>query len=107
MSPYRFIAAEKADHRVSPLCRTLGVSRSGFYSWATRPPSARRREDDDLVERLRRIHQMSRGTYGAPRIHAELSADGARHGRKRIARLMREAGIEGAHRRRCRRTTEG
>ena len=84
MSLYRFIAAEKADHRVSTLCRTLGVSRSGFYSWANRPPSARRREDEQLAERLRAV-QMSRGTYGAARIHAELRADGMRHGRKRIA----------------------
>jgi putative transposase len=106
VSLYRFIAAEKAEHRVSTLCRTLGVSRSGFYAWAGRPPSARRREDDELVERLRRIHQMSRGTYGAARIHAELRADGHRHGRKRIARLMRQEGLEGAHRRRFRRTTE-
>jgi putative transposase len=106
VSLYRFIAAEKADHGISTLCRTLGVSRSGFYSWASRPPSARRREDQDLVERLRRVHQMSRGTYGAPRIHAELRADGRRHGRKRIARLMRQAGLEGAYRRRFRRTTD-
>lgn len=106
MSLYRFIAAEKAGHRVSTLCRTLGVSRSGFYSWATRPPSARRREDERLLERLRAVHRMSRGTYGAARIHAELAADGHRHGRKRIARLMREAGIEGVHRRRFQRTTE-
>ena len=106
MSLYRFIAAQKADHRVSMLCRTLGVSRSGFYSWASRPPSARRRKDTDLLERLRAVHQMSRGTYGAARIHAELAADGHRHGKKRIARLMREAGLEGAHRRRFRRTTE-
>lgn len=106
MSLYRFIAAEKAGHRVSTLCRTLGVSRSGFYSWATRPPSARRREDEHLVERLRAVHRMSRGTYGAARIHVELAADGHRHGRKRIARLMREAGIEGVHRRRFQRTTE-
>lgn len=105
MSLYRFIAAEKAAHRVSTLCRTLGVSRSGFYPWATRPPSARRREDERLVERLRAVHRMSRGTYGAARIHAELAADGHRHGRKRIARLMREAGIEGVHRRRFQRTT--
>lgn len=82
------------------------MSRSGFYSWAARPPSARRREDNELVERLRRVHQMSRGTYGAARIHAELAADGHRHGRKRVARLMREAGLEGTHRRRFRRTTE-
>lgn len=106
MSRYRFIAAEKAGHRVSTLCRALGVSRSGFYSWANRPPCVRRRADQELVERLRRVHQMSRGTYGAPRIHAELRAEAHRHGRKRIARLMRAAGLEGAHRRRFRRTTE-
>ena len=106
MSLYRFIAAQKADHRVSTLCRTLGVSRSGFYSWATRPPSARRRADNDLIERLRAVHQLSRGTYGAARIHAELAAEGHRHGKKRIARLMREAGLEGAHRRRFARTTQ-
>jgi putative transposase len=106
VSRYRFIAAERASHRVSVLCRTLGVSRSGFYAWAARPPSTRRCEDNDLVERLRRVHQMSRGTYGAPRIHAELAADGHRHGRKRIARLMREAGLEGSHRRRFHRITE-
>ena len=81
MSLYRFIAAEKADHRVSTLCRTLGVSRSGFYSWASRPPSARRREDGQIVERLRAVHRMSRGTYGAARIQAEFAADGHRHGR--------------------------
>jgi putative transposase len=106
VSLYRFIAAEKAAHGVSTLCRTLGVSRSGFYSWAARPPSSRRREDEQLLERLRAVHRMSRGTYGAARIHAELRADGHRHGRKRIARLMREAGIEGTHRRRFQRTTE-
>jgi putative transposase len=106
VSRYRFIAAEKAGHRVSTLCRTLGVSRSGFYSWAGRPPSARRRQDEALLQRLRAVHRISRGTYGAPRIHAELAADGHRHGRKRIARLMRHAGLEGVHRRRFRRTTE-
>lgn len=89
MSLYRFIAGEKAGRRVSTLGRTLGVSRSGFYAWASRPPSARRREDDELVERLRRVHQMSCGTYGAARVPAELRADGHHHGRKRIARLMR------------------
>jgi len=106
MSRYRFIAAEKASHRVSVLCRVLAVSRSGFYAWSGRPPSTRRRQDEDLIEQLRRIHHTSRGTYGAPRIHAELRAEGARHGRKRIARLMRHAGLEGAHRRRFVRTTQ-
>lgn len=106
MSRYRFIAAERANHPVSILCRVLGVSRSGFYGWATRPPSARHREDADLAERCRCVHRMSRGTYGAPRIHAELAAQGHRHGRKRIARLMSQHGLVGAHRRRFQRITQ-
>lgn len=60
VSLYRFIATEKSAIRACTLCRTMGVSRSGFYSWAARPPWARRREDNDLVERPRRVHQMSR-----------------------------------------------
>jgi putative transposase len=106
VSRYRFIAAERASHRVSVLCRTLGVSRSGFSAWASRPPSTRRHADEHLAGQVAAIHAMSRGTYGAPRIHAELAADGHRHGRKRIARLMRDSALQGAHRRRFRRTTD-
>ena len=87
------------------LCRVLRVSRSGFYAWMDREPSARRVADDDLAREVARIHADSRGTYGAPRIHADLKEAGTRVSRRRVARLMRELGIEGVSRRRRRRTT--
>jgi putative transposase len=98
---FRFIAAEKANHRVATLCRVLDVSTSGYYRWVGRKPSPRSRLDAVLTETIECIHNTSRGTYGAPRIHVELREDhGIRCGRKRVARLMRAAGIEGCHRRR-------
>jgi putative transposase len=106
VSRFRFIAAEKAAHPVAVLCRVLEVSTSGFYAWLGREPSARARADAVLVERIRTVHQESRGTYGAPRVHAELAdAHGIRCGRKRVARLMRTAGLAGVCRRRTVRTT--
>ena len=71
------------------LCRLLGVSRSGYYAWRSRPPSERSRFDAVLSEKLETIHRNSRATYGALRVHAELRAIGIRCGRKRVARLMR------------------
>ena len=101
MSCYRLIDAEKAHHQVSRLCRVLGVARAGYYAWASRPPSARAVADAALLEQIRDIHASSRGTYGAPRVHAELRLGlDVRVGRKRVARLMRTAGIVGVHRRR-------
>jgi putative transposase len=101
VSCYRLIEAEKPHHAVSRLCRVLGVARAGYYAWASRPPSARAVADAALVEQIRDIHARSRGTYGAPRVHAELRLGlGVRAGRKRVARLMRSAGIVGVHRRR-------
>ena len=106
MSVYRLIAAEEANHPISRLCRVLGVSRSGFYGWRSRPPSARAEADAALTKTIRRVHAGSRGTYGAPRVHAELAEEhGVRCGRKRVARLMRTAGLVGCHRRRAPRTT--
>lgn len=87
------------------LCRVLGVSRSGYYAWRMRPPSARRQTDHALDEQIRAIHASSRATYGAPRIHAELRAMGIRCGRKRIARLLQIAGLTGCHRRKGTTTT--
>lgn len=81
------------------MCETLGVSRSGYYAWRKRGPSARDRRDAELLEQIREIHAWSRETYGAPRIHAELQARGERVGKKRVARLMREDGIQGVSRR--------
>lgn len=82
------------------LCRALAVSVSGYYAWRTRAPSARAREDAALTDRIVTIHEQSRQTYGAPRIHAELAEQGIHCGIKRVARLMRAASIVGCHRRR-------
>ena len=87
------------------MCRVLGVSPSGYYAWGSRGSCARARRDEELGEAIRAIHEDSRGTYGVPRVHAELSARGWRISRKRVARLMREAGLAGVSRRRGTRTT--
>ena len=105
MSRFRFIAAERAQHSVALLCRVLRVSTSGFYAWLQRPPSARARADAALTAEIRAIHQESRQTYGAPRVRAELRARGQAVARKRVARLMRTAGLAGRGRRPFRRTT--
>ena len=102
MSAYQFIEREKATHAVVTLCRVLGVSPSGFWAWRRRAPSPRAQADERLTRRIRAIHQASRGTYGVPRIHAELASMGTCCGRKRIARLMRGAGLSGCHLRRRR-----
>ena len=99
------MTAHQAFHGVVPVCRTLGVSPSGFYAWRKRPLSPRARADIELSAEIQVIHRESRGTYGAPRIHAELAARGARLGRKRVARLMRRAGLHGVSRRKQFRTT--
>jgi putative transposase len=106
VSTYRFISAEKARTPVSMACRWLGVSRSGYYAWATRAPSQRALTDAWLTERIRAVHEAHRGVYGAPRIHADLRlAHGVRVSRKRVERLMRAAGISGLVRRKRGRTT--
>jgi putative transposase len=103
---FGFVAAEKATHSISTLCRVLEVSRSGFHAWAGRKQSRRAVEDERLLERIKQIHRANRGVYGSPRIHAELVlAEGECVGRKRIERLMRSAGITGLQPRRRGRTT--
>jgi putative transposase len=103
VSRYRFIAAEKAHYPVGLLCRVLDVSRASFYAWLERGPSVRERADQQLLAQIGKIHRDSRGTYGAPRVHAELRDDyGVRASRKRVARLMRQHGLVGCHRRRRR-----
>ncbi len=96
---------ERATHHLATLCRVLGVSPSGYYAWCDRPVSTRAQTDQILLAQIRAIHEQSRGIYGAPRIHAELQAQGVRCGRKRVARLMRDADLAGAQRRRYRGTT--
>ncbi len=92
----------QATYPVNTMCRLLGLSRSGFYAHADRPASARAQRDLVLAAQIRSIHTRSDGTYGAPRVHAELKDDGVAIARKRVARLMRAAGIEGVSRRRGR-----
>ena len=104
MSRYRFIAAEKAKYPVALLCRVLHVASSGYYAWRHRQPSRRNQANAELTKQIRVIHERSRGTSGAPRIHAELHAE-QRVSRKRVARLMRAAGLAGRPPRRFRRTT--
>jgi putative transposase len=106
VSRFRFIDAEKATYPIALLCRVLGVSRAGYYGWRRRPPSARAAADAAVTETICAIHRCSRGTYGAPRVRAELAdAHGVRCSRRRVARLMRGAGLAGCHRRRAVRTT--
>jgi putative transposase len=106
VSAFKLIAAEKANHPVDLLCEVLGVSRSGFYSWSTRAPSDRTLSDAWLLEQIKEIHQANRGVYGAPRVQAELRmARGINVGRKRVARLMRQAQISGLIPKRRGRTT--
>src|ERR1700758_425439 len=90
------MSANQAFFPIATMARVLGVSTAGYYAWRSRLPSARAIADDALLRRVRAIHAVSRGTYGAPRVHAELRAEGRSVGKKRIARLMRAAGIVGA-----------
>src|SRR5262245_4444324 len=103
---FAFIAAEKARYPVRVLCRTLAVSRAGFYAWHTRPLAARRQADQRLSVEIQAIHAETRQRYGSPRVHAELRDRGHRVGRKRVARLMRQHGLCGRRRRRFRVTTD-
>lgn len=105
MSRFRFIDAEKAHFPISLLCKIVGVSKSGYYAWRARPPSKRSCEDAALTERIVEVHKRSRETYGYPRVHAELRALGVCCGRRRVARLMRKAGIRGCMRGKKKRTT--
>ena len=106
MTVYRMISAEKASTPVSVCCALLGVSRSGYYDWERRAPSDRALTDAWLIERIREIWAENRKVYGSPRIYADLRLKhGIRVGRKRVERLMREAGISGLVRRKRGRTT--
>jgi len=105
VSRYRFILVERATYPITLLCRVLHVSRSGYYAWARRGVSAHAQAETALLAQIAAAHARSRRTYGAPRIHAELRAQGVRCARKRVARLMRAAGLVGCHRRRRTRTT--
>jgi putative transposase len=103
---YAFIRDHVASFPVAIMCEVLGVSRSGYYDWASRPASAQALGDEALASEIRAVHADTRGRYGSPRVHAELRARGRRVGRKRVARLMRGMGLSARRRRRFRRTTD-
>jgi putative transposase len=88
------------------MCRVLKVSESGYYAWRKRPRSQRALDDIALTAKIEAIHRRSDGTYGAPRVYKQLRAEGVRVGHNRVARLMREAGLEGVSRRRFVTTTQ-
>lgn len=102
---YSFIDDHREQWPVSVQCRVLNVSRSGFYAWCSREESITAVRRAELTERIRDVHQASRGTYGSPRVHAELVAQGHRCNRKTVARCMREAGIQAKSHRKFRITT--
>ena len=99
------VMANQATYSVSMLCRVLDVSPCGYYAWSNRVPSQRKVADAELTVLIHQIHCASRRTYGAPRVHAELSDQGFAVSLKRVARLMRSQGLQGASRRRWIRTT--
>ena len=106
MSVYPFIEAERAaGSRVVKACVLLEVSRAAYYHWRRQVPSLRQRDDAELGQRIAAIHEGSRGTYGAPRVHQQLHREGVACGKKRVARLMSERGLAGRCRRRFKRTT--
>ena len=103
---FAFIQAEKASFPVRMLCRTLEVSPAGFYGWCDREPSKREQRDEALRVSIRAVHAASRRTYGSPRVHLELREANDRVGRKRVARLMREEGLQSRRKRRFKVTTD-
>ena len=95
----------QASYPIVTMCKLLGVSSSGYYAWVKRRPSRRSETDAALIAEIRAAHGASHGTYGSPRVHAELAARGTYIGRKRVARLMTQAGLAGVSRRRFVTTT--
>jgi transposase InsO family protein len=102
---FQFVAAQASEYPVMLLCTVLGVSRSGYYAWRTRPQSQRQRQDCLLAVQIAAIFRASRQSYGSPRVRAELRAQGVPCAAKRVARLMRQAGLSARRARRRVRTT--
>ena len=102
---YQFIQNHSNEFDLETMCRMLEVSKSGFYDWRGRPSSTRETSDQTLVKDIAEIHVVTKGRYGAPRIHAELRARGTRCSRKRVARLMRSKELRGKRRRKFKHTT--
>ncbi|WKK27314.1 IS3 family transposase [Streptomyces olivoreticuli] len=106
MTVHPFIEAEKqAGHSVKRACELLKVSRAAFYDRRNGTPGPRAVRDAELTEKITEVHRHSRGTYGAPRVHAVLRREDVQCGRRRVARLIKAAGLQGSHHRRKHRTT--
>ena len=103
---YRCIDRRRSQYPVNMMCRVLKVSRSGFYAWRVRPESQRAKTDREVTQAIERLHKASKGTYGSPRITADLRDEGHRYGKHKVARLMRLAGLKGCPQRRFRVTTQ-
>ncbi len=103
---YAFIAAHEKEFPVLRMCQVLEVSESGYYAWRKREPSERKRVDEELGKRIEDAYLKNRQVYGSPRLHAELKEQGMHCGRKRVARLMRERGINAKQKRRRIKTTD-
>ena len=103
---YPFVRAEKALYPVSVLCRVLQVSRSGFYAWLSQGESCRQHQDRQLLPQIRVAFEASRRTYGSPRVFRELQAWSVPCSRRRVERLMQEAGITPPQKRRFKKTTD-
>ena len=103
---FKFIDAEKRTYPLAMLCRVMQVSRGGYYAWRNREPSAWSQRDAELLAKIRTFYQASGKCYGSPRIYDDLREDREQVGEKRVARLMRENGIVGKHRRKFTSTTD-
>ena len=103
---YAFIAAHFTQFPMRLMCRALEVSRSGYYAWRKRPASRRSMKNRLLLERIKEVHKNSRKTYGSPRVHRQLLAEGERCGRGRVERLMSANGIRAKQKRKFVATTD-
>jgi hypothetical protein len=103
---FAFVEQHRNEFPVQQMCELLAVSSSGFYAWLERELSRHEQENHSLVEQIRVLHQRSRQTYGSPRIHADLQEKGQKVSRKRVARLMREAGIQARRKQGYKNTTQ-
>ena len=103
---YKFIMENRKEYRLGKMCKMLEVSRSGYHNYVRRKMSQRQLENQMLLERIRRIHHLSRGLYGSPKIYQELRKLGLKYNRKRIVRIMRINGIRAKTKRKYKRTTD-
>ncbi|WP_286351995.1 IS3 family transposase [Geobacter sulfurreducens] len=103
---FRFMHDHQAEFPVAVMCSVFQVSRSGYYAWSTRPESQRSKETRELCQEIAQIHRDSKGIYGSPKVHKELRRRGKRHGKNRIARLMRKDGLYAKTKRKFKVTTD-